>query len=78
LVEELKDRIKDGTYISPWLMGVALGHIGKLDEAMDWFETAYNDHDATLFVSKYYPWIPTSVQHDHRFQSLISRLRFPE
>jgi len=78
LVEELKDRIKDGTYISPWLMGVALGHIGNLDEAMNWFDAAYKDHDASLFVSKYYPWIPSSVRHDHRFQSLISKLKFPE
>jgi len=77
LVEELNDRIKDGVYVSPWHMGVAEGHLGNLDDAINWFEAAYHDHDAALFCSNYYPWFPIRIRQDLRFKSLISKLKLP-
>ena len=59
-------------------MSFASGFLEDIDEAIDWLEKAYEEHDAYLCILKYYPWIPVRLQQDSRFQSLITQMNFPE
>jgi adenylate cyclase len=77
IMEELKRKLKDGQYVSPCIMGFASGFLGDIDEAMNWLEKAYNEHDAYLCIIKFYPFVPVKLRQDSRFQSFISKMNFP-
>ena len=77
-MEDLKMRLKEGSYISPCIMSFAAGFLGDIDEAIEWLEKAYDEHDAYLCIIKYYPWLPIKLRQDSRFNSFISKMNFPE
>ncbi len=78
VMEDLKLKLKEGKYVSPCIMSFAEGFLGNIDEAMNWMEKAYEELDAYLCIIKYYPWVPARLRQDNRFNSLISKMNFPE
>ena len=77
VMEDLKIKLKEGKYVSSCIMSFASGFLGNLDEAIHWLEKAYEEHDAYLCILKYYPWVPTRLRQDNRFQHIISKMNFP-
>lgn len=57
---------------------IAAGFLGDINEAIEWLEKAYDEHDAYLCIIKYYPWVPIKLRQDRRFNSFISKMNFPE
>jgi len=78
IMEDLKLRLEGGKYVSPCLMSFAAGFLEDIDEAISWLEKAYQEHDAYLCILKYYPFMPAMLRQDNRFQSIISKMNFPE
>ena len=78
VMEDLKIKLKEGKYVSSCLMSFASGFLGDIDDAIDWLEKAYEEHDAYLCILRYYPWVPARLRQDSRFQSFISKMNFPE
>ena len=78
IMEELRSRLNDGKYVSPCIMSFAAGFLGNIDEALNWLEKAYDQHDAYLCILKYYPFVPIKLRQDYRFQSFIEKMNFPE
>lgn len=78
VLEDFKMRLKEGKYVSPCIMSYAEGFMGDIDEAMKWLEKAYVEHDAYLYLMRYYPFVPAKLRQDGRFNSFISKMNFPE
>ncbi|HET9825193.1 MAG TPA: hypothetical protein VFP87_07665, partial [Chitinophagaceae bacterium] len=78
VMEDLKQRLRDGKYVSLCIMSFAAGFLGDFDEAMSWLETAYEEHDAYLCILKYYPFMPGKLRQVSRFKTLMSKMNFPE
>jgi len=77
VMEDLKQRLSAGKYVGSCIMSFAYGFLGDIDEAINWLERAYEEHDAYLCILKYYPWVPLQLRQDSRFNSLISKMNFP-
>lgn len=77
VMEELKLRVGAGKYVSSCLMSFAYGWLGDIDEAFNWLERAYEEHDAYLCILQYYPFMPVILRQDSRFKSFISKMDFP-
>ena len=75
--DDLKMRLSAGKYVSSCIMSFACGFLGDVDEAIDWLERAYEEHDAYLCILQYYPWVPARLRHDDRFKSFLSKMNFP-
>ncbi len=78
IMEELKMRLKEGKYVSSCIMSFAAGFLGDMDEAINWLEKAYDEHDAYLCIIKYYPFMPGRLQQDTRFQDFLQKMNFPD
>ncbi|HET9825152.1 MAG TPA: hypothetical protein VFP87_07455, partial [Chitinophagaceae bacterium] len=78
IMEELKSRLSEGKYVSSCIMSFAAGFLGDIDEAINWLEKAYDQHDAYLCILKYYPFLPSNLRQDSRFQSFINKMNFPK
>jgi TolB-like protein/class 3 adenylate cyclase/Tfp pilus assembly protein PilF len=78
VMEELKLRVGAGKYVSSCIMSFAYGFLGDIDEAFNWLEKAYKEHDAYLCIIQYYPFLPVSLRQDSRFKSFVSKMNFPE
>ena len=78
VMEDLKIKLNEGKYVSSCIMSFASGFLGNIDEAINWLEKAYEEHDAYLCILRYYPWVPARLRQDSRFQSFISKMNFPE
>lgn len=78
VMEDLKQRISERKYVSSCLMSFAYGFLNDMDEAMNWLEKAYDEHDAYLCILKYYPFMPVKLRQDSRFTSFLSKMNFPE
>jgi TolB-like protein/class 3 adenylate cyclase/Tfp pilus assembly protein PilF len=74
---DLKMKLKDGKYVSSCIISYAYGFLGNINEAINWLEKAYKEHDAYLCIIKYYPFVPPKLRHDSRFNSFISKMNFP-
>ena len=74
---ELEMNMKVRKYTSPFMMGYAYSNLGNFDEAFNWFEKAYENHDGFLFMMRNYPWLPDKLKTDERFISLMKRLKVP-
>jgi hypothetical protein len=77
VMEELKLRVGAGKYVSSCIMSFAYGFIGDIDEAFNWLERAYEEHDAYLCIIRYYPFMPASLRQDNRFSSFLNKMNFP-
>jgi TolB-like protein/Tfp pilus assembly protein PilF len=78
VIEDLKLRLSDGKYVSSCMMSFAYGLLGDIDEAINWLERAYKEHDAYLCILQYYPWVPVRLRQDGRFKSFIGKMNFPQ
>jgi TolB-like protein/class 3 adenylate cyclase/Tfp pilus assembly protein PilF len=78
VMEDLKLRLSAGKYVSSCIMSFACGFLGDIDEAINWLEKAYDEHDAYLCILKYYPWVPVRLRQDIRFKAFLSKMNFPE
>ena len=78
VMEDLKLKFKEGKYVSSCIMSFAAGFLGDIDEAINWLESAFDEHDAYLCILQYYPWVPVRLRQDRRFNSFISKMNFPE
>jgi tetratricopeptide (TPR) repeat protein len=75
IVRELEDRRKTQS-ISALHIATVYTQLGKLDEAFQWLEEAYQERSAFLFAVHRYTFICTSsnLRTDPRFQGLMSRI----
>src|SRR5258705_10702172 len=48
VLADLKQRLSAGKYVSSCIMSFAYGFLGDIDEAINWLERAYEEHDAYL------------------------------
>lgn len=78
VMQELKNKLKEGEYVSSCIMGYAMAYLGDIEEAMKWLEKAYNEHDAYLYLIKHYPFVPEKLRKDSSFQSFLRKMNFPE
>lgn len=78
VMEDLKQRLSTGKYVSPCIMSFACGFMGEIDEAINWLERAYEEHDAYLCILQYYPFLPVKLRQDSRFKFFLSKMNFPE
>ena len=78
VMEELKTKSKEGKYVSSLIMSFALAYLGDIDQAFKSLEKAYDEHDAYLYIMKYYPWVPDKLREDSRFQTFLRKMNFPE
>jgi tetratricopeptide (TPR) repeat protein len=78
VMEDLKLRLSHGKYVSSCMMSFAYGLLGDIDEAINWLERAYKEHDAYLCILQYYPWVPIRLRQDGRFKSFIDKMNFPQ
>jgi tetratricopeptide (TPR) repeat protein len=78
VLEDLKLRVGAGKYVSSCIMSFAYGFLGDIDEAFNWLERAYEEHDAYLCILQYYPFLPVRLRQDSRFKSFTSKMNFPE
>ena len=77
VADDLKLRISTGKYVSSCIMSFAFGFLGDIDEAINWLEKAYEEHDAYLCILQYYPFVPIKLRQDGRFNSFLNRMNFP-
>jgi tetratricopeptide (TPR) repeat protein len=77
LMDDLKSRVDTGKYVSSCIMSFASGFIGDIDEAFNWLNKAYEEHDAYLCILQYYPFLPVKFRQDSRFKSFIRKMNFP-
>jgi tetratricopeptide (TPR) repeat protein len=75
IVRELEDRRKTQS-MSALHIATVYTQLGKLDEAFQWLEEAYQERSAFLFAVHRYAFIGTSsnLRTDPRFQGLMSRI----
>ena len=78
VMEDLKERLRHGTYVSSCIMSFAEGFLGNIDEALQWLERSFDEHDAYLCILKYYPFVPVKLRQDTRFNYFVARMNFPE
>ena len=62
------------SYVSPWALASIHARLGEKDEALDWLERAFEEHDSTLVWLKVHPRFD-ALRGEPRFESLIARLK---
>jgi tetratricopeptide (TPR) repeat protein len=62
------------SYVSPWALASIHARLGETEEALDWLERAYEEHDSTLVWLKVHPRFD-ALRREPRFEALIARLR---
>lgn len=75
LAETMVERSRT-TFVTPWRIGTMLTRAGRLDEALDWLERAFEAHDPNVPYITVDP-IFDGMRGDPRFQSLIEGLKLP-
>jgi serine/threonine protein kinase/Tfp pilus assembly protein PilF len=63
-------------YVTPWQIGTLYTRAGKVDEALEWLEKAYDERDSNIPYIRVDP-IFDILREEPRFQDLIRRLNFP-
>ena len=62
------------SYISLWALASIHARLGETEEALDWLERAYEEHDSTLVWLKVHPRFD-ALRREPRFEALLARLR---
>jgi len=52
--------------------------LNDLDEAFEYFEKAYLDHDPILLSIKHERWVSDAIREDERYDELLEKIGFPE
>jgi tetratricopeptide (TPR) repeat protein len=64
------------TYVTSWQIGTLYTRAGKNDEALEWLEKAYEEHDGNMPSISIDP-IFDGLRDDPRFQDLLRRMNLP-
>ncbi len=64
-------------YVQSSMLAVLAASLGRMDEAFELMERAYEEHDGILVYSKRYPFLEV-LQRDPRMQQIFRRLKFPD
>jgi hypothetical protein len=64
------------TYVTSWQIGTLYTRAGKNDEALEWLEKAYEEHDGNMPYISVDP-IFDGLRDDLRFQDLLQRMNLP-
>jgi serine/threonine protein kinase/Tfp pilus assembly protein PilF len=64
-------------YVIPTLIAIMYAHAEEKDQACEWLEKAYEEHDPFLVEVKTVPAF-NDYRPDPRFQQLLRRMNFPE
>jgi len=67
---------KDTDYVTPWQIGTLYTRAGMKEEALEWLEKAYIEHDPNMSYINVDP-IFDYMKEDPRFQNLIKKMNFP-
>jgi TolB-like protein len=65
------------TYVTSWQIGTLYTRAGKNDEALEWLEKAYEEHDGNMPYISVDP-IFDDLRDNPRFQDLLRRLNLPQ
>jgi tetratricopeptide (TPR) repeat protein len=76
IIETLKELAKS-LPISQYQMALTYAELGESEEAFEWLEKAWLEHDFWLPFLRYEPTFDP-LRDDPRFQDLVRRLNFPE
>ena len=75
LIEELKETARH-RYVSGFLFAEAYIDLGQRDQAINWLERAYEEHDQWMVFANSYPGLDP-LRSEPRFQALLRRMHFP-
>jgi tetratricopeptide (TPR) repeat protein len=76
-LERSLERIAAGEYVGPSALADNYARLGRIDEAFEWLERAYDERDGNLAFMKMSPAYD-GLSSDPRFQDLLRRMNFPE
>ncbi len=76
-VERSLERIAAGEYVRPSALASGYARLGRMNEAFEWLERAYDERDGSLTFIKTDPAYDR-LRSDPRFQDLLRRMNFPE
>ncbi len=76
-LEQQKEAMSRGDYVSPALHAIPHAQLSDPDEAMVWLNKAYEERDALLAYIKVNP-LYDPLRADSRFGDLLRRMKFPE
>src|SRR5262249_29332504 len=76
VVEELIANIKM-RFVCPFEIGTTYLSLGQKDEALLWFEKAYEERSICILTMKFDPRLD-SIRSDPGYQSIIRRVAFPQ
>ena len=74
--ESLIDRMAT-EYVTPWQIGTLYTRAGMKEEALEWLEKAFIEHDPNMPYINADP-IFDYLKEDPRFQDLVKRMKFPD
>jgi tetratricopeptide (TPR) repeat protein len=75
LIYELKDK-RQREYLRPYILAEDYAALGEKNEAMDWLEKAYEEHDDWINWIKVDPNLDV-LRSEPRFTALLLRVGFP-
>jgi DNA-binding winged helix-turn-helix (wHTH) protein/Tfp pilus assembly protein PilF len=76
LIEELREASRH-RYVSGVFFAEAYAGLGEKDQAIDWLERAYDEHDQWMVFTNSYPGLD-SLRSEPRFKALMLRMNFPQ
>jgi len=62
-------------YVSPWALASIYAGLGEREEALQWLERAFDEHDSSLVWLRVHPRFD-ALRDEPRFQALLARLKF--
>lgn len=73
VAELMIQRSKQGTYVTPWQIATLFTRAGMKNEALDWFEKAFDAHDPNMPYLKVDP-IFDVLRGEPRFKILLEKM----
>ncbi len=73
ILDELRRKKSQGEYVSPYWFAMIYTGLGANDQAFEWLEQAYKEHDAELIALKVDPRFDP-IRSDSRFADLLRRM----
>jgi hypothetical protein len=61
------------TFFSPYMIAQTYGRLGEREQALNWLEQAYREHDRYL-IGLSQDQLFAALRGDHRFQELLRRM----
>ena len=67
----------DSVYVTPWQIATLYTRAGMNDEALGWFEKAYEEHSSNMIYINVDPLFD-DLRNEERFQQIIKKMNFPD